>query len=242
MYTVIIGAGSQIALEYIKLSEQKEYILIDLPSRKQEVKSMYDSLCSGREFVFRDLDIRNIQEMNETFESLSNYAFNGAVLLAGINTLTDALDVDEAIWDSILDTNLKGCFFAMCEVAKNMIAHDTSGSIVNISSQHGYVGNHRRAAYCASKAALLNLNRTLALEWAKYGIRVNSVSPTWILNDSNSDFLMDRFAKRNYLNNIPLNRYCEPRDIAYALEYLMCEKSSMITGQSIIIDGGWTIK
>ena len=242
MYTVIIGAGSRIALEYINLSEQKKYILMDLPSRQKEVKSMYNSLCLGREFVFRDLDIRNIQELKETFESLSNYAFNGAVLLAGINILTDAIDVDEATWDSILDTNLKGCFFAMCEVAKNMIVHDISGSIVNISSQHGYVGNHQRAAYCASKAALLNLNRTLALEWAEYGIRVNSVSPTWILNGSNRDFLMDRLAKRNYLNNIPLNRYCEPRDIAYALEYLMCERSSMITGQSIIIDGGWTIK
>ena len=215
---------------------------MDLPSKENELKALYSSQFSENEFVFQSVDIRNIQKLKETFSSLSEYKIGRAAVLTGINIMSDALDTDEAIWDDILNTNLKGCFFSMCEIAKNMIKHSISGSIVNIASQHGHVGNHQRAAYCASKAGLLNLNRVLALEWANYEIRVNSVSPTWILYEKNSNILMDRVAKRNYLNNIPLNRYCAPQDIAYAIDYLLSEKSRMITGQSIIVDGGWTIK
>ena len=123
-----------------------------------------------------------------------------------------------------------------------MIRHGISGSMVNISSQHGIVGNTQRAPYCASKAGLLNMNRVLALEWASFGIRVNAVAPTFILYSCNEELLMEKNFKKKNLREIPLNRYCTAEDVAGAVDFLFSDKSRMMTGQSMVLDGGWTIK
>src|SRR5699024_6700849 len=85
------------------------------------------------------------------------------IYCAGINYLSDAISITEDIWDKVMAVNLKGCFFVMKEVAKNMILNDNKGCMVSIGSQHGMVGNFDRAAYCSSKAGLINLNKVLAL-------------------------------------------------------------------------------
>ena len=239
-YTVVAGAGSGIFSAYRKLAPEKEYILMDLPEKigllKQEMGS---SDCRA---VFFPLDVTDPGAVKDVFASAAEYRVEELVYLAGINCLAEALDVTEALWDKVLDTNLKGCFFVMQEAAKNMIRHGTAGRMVNIVSQHAFVGNTERAAYCASKAAMVGLNRVLALEWAPFGIRVNSVAPTWILYPCNEALLMDPGFQRKNLRGIPLKRYCAPEDVACAVDFLLSGKSRMMTGQSILLDGGWTIR
>ena len=98
-----------------------------------------------------------------------------------------------------------------------------------------------RAAYCASKAGMIHLAKELALEWAKYGIRVNMVSPTMIFSEKNKEILDGNRAKKEYLIKIPLRKYAVPEDVSSAILFLNSDKASMITGQNLIVDGGWTI-
>ena len=162
------------------------------------------------------------------------------VYLAGINVLVSALETTEEIWDRIIDVNLKGFFFVSKVIAKNMILNG-GGSILGIASQHAVVANVDRAAYCASKAGMIHLAKELALEWAKYGIRVNMVSPTMIFSEKNKEILDGNRAKKEYLIKIPLRKYAVPEDVSSAILFLNSDKASMITGQNLIVDGGWTI-
>lgn len=160
---------------------------------------------------------------------------------AGKNYFCDAIDVDENSWDSIVDVNLKGTFFLTKEIAKYSIIR-REGNVICISSQHGVVGNTERAPYCASKGAIINLVRALAIEWAKYNVRVNCVSPTFIKSEGNEVILNSHKFIRNYLNNIPLKRYATPRDVSESVLFLASTMASMITGHNLIVDGGWTAK
>ena len=157
-----------------------------------------------------------------------------------INVLVSALETTEEIWDRIIDVNLKGFFFVSKVIAKNMILNG-GGSILGIASQHAVVANVDRAAYCASKAGMIHLAKELALEWAKYGIRVNMVSPTMIFSEKNKEILDGNRAKKEYLIKIPLRKYAVPEDVSSAILFLNSDKASMITGQNLIVDGGWTI-
>ena len=239
-YTLAVGAGSGIFDAYRKLAPEKHYILMDLPEKIAMLKKHIGD--PEHRLQYLELDVRDIKEIRRAFSEIGDRPIGELMYLAGINYFADALDVTEEIWDDILRINLKGCFFVMQETARNMIRHGISGSMVNISSQHGIVGNTRRAPYCASKAGLLNMNRVLALEWAAFGIRINAVAPTFILYPCNEELLMEKNFKKKNLREIPLNRYCTAEDIAGAVDFLLSDKSRMMTGQSMILDGGWTIK
>lgn len=244
MYTLIVGSTSEIAIEFIKsnVEKNKKYILTDLEEKCEELSKRIEEL-KVESYIF-PLDVTNISEIENLFFNISEnkMIISEVIYVAGINYLLDAINMTEEIWDKVLSVNLKGCFFVMKEAAKNMIVNDIKGSMVNISSQHGVVGNEQRAAYCASKAGIINLNKALAIEWAQYNIRVNSVSPTFILYDKNRDLLMSEKFKRNFLKNIPLRSYCNSRDVANAIRFLLSEENQMITGHNLVVDGGWTIK
>ena len=140
---------------------------------------------------------------------------------------------------ALMDLNLKGSFFLTQQVARDSLL-DRGGNVIFIASQHAVVGNHMRAAYCASKSGLLGLMRVLALEWAAFGVRVNAISPTYILNDKNRDVLNNANYKRKYLQRIPLKRYARPEDVANAILFLSSDQASMITGHNLMVDGGYT--
>ena len=161
------------------------------------------------------------------------------VNIAGMNFLEKAVDVKEEVWDYLMDLNLKGSFFLTQQVAQDSLL-DRGGNVIFIASQHAVVGNQMRAAYCASKSGLLGLMRVLALEWAAFGVRVNTVSPTYILNDKNRDVLRNANYKRKYLQRIPLKRYAQPEDVANAILFLSSDQASMITGHNLMVDGGYT--
>ncbi|MDD2555546.1 MAG: SDR family NAD(P)-dependent oxidoreductase [Syntrophaceticus sp.] len=242
MYTLIVGAASEIALEYLKRHRDKKFILVDL----EEKFTTIQNYISERDLngCIYSIDVQNVESIELFFRKLKDerVLIKELIYCTGINHMADFINTTEDIWDKVINTNLKGCFFVMKDVAKNMIANDIQGSMVNIASQHGIVGNVNRSAYCSSKAGLINLNKVLALEFAQWGIRVNGISPTFILYEANKDYLLSQQSKRDYLRKIPLHKYCDAADIVNAIDFLLCEENKMITGHNLVIDGGWTIQ
>ena len=160
---------------------------------------------------------------------------------AGIRRRQPALEVTEANWDAVIDTNLKGPFFCAQAAARPMIDQGF-GRIINISSQLAVVAGENRAAYCASKAGLANLTRVLALEWIKYGITVNAIgpgpteTPGLLLADTRSAAELEADLKAN----MPLGRRMTPEELVGAAVYLASPSASATTGHLLIVDGGWT--
>ncbi len=158
---------------------------------------------------------------------------------AGVNIPREALEVTEEDWDRVLDVNLKGLFFLSQRVAREMI-RTGGGKIVNIASQNGLVGYYKRAAYCASKAGVVNLTRVLALEWARYKILVNAVAPTFILTPLTQSTFDDPALREDLLRRIPIGRVGQPEDVVGAVVFLASPAADMITGHTLLVDGGWT--
>ena len=159
---------------------------------------------------------------------------------AGLNIPQGIFDVDEASWDSVIDTNLKGSFFAAQAAARHMVEQGEGGRIINIASQAGVVGIEERSAYGASKGGVALLTKVLAIELAQYGITVNAVAPTFVATELTRSTLEDPEWRERILSRIPLGRVGEIGDVAAAVVYLASPAASMVTGHTLLVDGGWT--
>ena len=159
---------------------------------------------------------------------------------AGLNIPQGIFDVDEASWDSVIDTNLKGSFFAAQAAARHMVGQGEGGRIINIASQAGVVGIEERSAYGASKGGVALLTKVLAIELAQYGITVNAVAPTFVATELTRSTLEDPEWRERILSRIPLGRVGEVGDVTAAVVYLASPAASMVTGHTLLVDGGWT--
>jgi len=159
---------------------------------------------------------------------------------AGLNIPQGVFDVDEASWDSVIDTNLKGSFFAAQAAARHMVEQGEGGRIINVASQAGVVGIEERSAYGASKGGVVLLTKVLAIELAQYGITVNAVAPTFVSTELTRSTLEDPEWRERILSRIPLGRVDEVGDVAAAVVYLASPAASMVTGHTLLVDGGWT--
>ncbi len=159
---------------------------------------------------------------------------------AGLNIPQGVFDVDEASWDAVLDTNLKGTFFAAQAAARHMVTSGEGGRIINVTSQAGVVGIEERSAYGASKGGAGLLTKVLAIELAQHGITVNAVAPTFIATELTRDTLENPAWRERILSRIPLGRVGEAEDVAAAAVYLASPAAAMVTGHTLLVDGGWT--
>jgi NAD(P)-dependent dehydrogenase (short-subunit alcohol dehydrogenase family) len=160
---------------------------------------------------------------------------------AGIVLRKPAEEILEEEWDRVIQVNLKGTFLCAQAAAKAMIAAGKGGKIINISSVMGAVALPPRAAYCASKGGIINLTRDLAAEWAQYGIAVNGIAPGWTVTEMTQGYFSQEPVRRFLLERIPLNRLGKPEDMAHMTVFLASDYADYITGQTICVDGGWTI-
>jgi NAD(P)-dependent dehydrogenase (short-subunit alcohol dehydrogenase family) len=160
---------------------------------------------------------------------------------AGLSMHGDALDFDAAAWDSVFETNLRGAFLISQAAAREMRRID-GGRIVNVSSPFARVGLPRRVAYSASKAGLEGLTRSLAVEWAPYGITVNAVSPTTIVTETRAELFSDESVRTERVAQIPLGRLGTADDVLGAVLLLCGSAGSFITGTTILVDGGYTVR
>lgn len=157
---------------------------------------------------------------------------------AGTEQLCPSLEVDEALWQRIIDTNLKGAFFTAQAAARQMQQRG-GGSIINLCSLTSEVGVPGAAAYGASKSGLLGLTRALSSEWASKNIRVNAIGPGYFSTDLTAEFYQDRQWCERMLEKIPLGRFGELDDLVGAGIFLSSDAARYITGQVIYIDGGY---
>lgn len=159
---------------------------------------------------------------------------------AGVNVPQGLFEVDEASWDAVIDTNLKGTFFATQAAARHMVERGEGGRIINVASQAGVVGIEDRSAYGSSKGGVVVLTKVLALELARYKITVNAVAPTFVATELARNTLADPEWRERILSRIPLGRVAEVEEVAAAAAYLASPAAAMVTGHSLLVDGGWT--
>ena len=166
-------------------------------------------------------------------------AFDILVNNAGMNRPQPFLQVAEETYDEIMDLNLRATFFLSQLVARGMRVRG-GGSIIHVSSQMGRVGGEQRTVYCASKHGVEGLTKAMALDLAPYGIRVNSIAPTFIETELTHPSLQNEDDRAAIVARIPLGRLGKVEDIMGAVVFLASKASSLLTGTSIAIDGGWT--
>jgi len=184
------------------------------------------------------LDVRRVQETARHIEAAG--PFDILVNNAGTNRPKPFVDVSLDDYDAVLDLNLKAAFFVAQAVAKGMIAAGRGGSIIQMSSQMGKVGGPQRTLYCASKWALEGLTKSMALDLAAHKIRVNTICPTFIETPMTRPFFEDQAFLDSVLAKIKLGRLGQIEDLMGAVVFLASDASALMTGASMVIDGGWT--
>ena len=234
-----IGQASALALAEAGAT----LVVTELPDRLAAAEATAEQVRQehGAEVLAVPLDLMRLDTIQGCVEAATARFGRIDVLVnnAGINIPKLALDVTEADWDRVVDVNLKGTFFMSQAVGRGMIERG-EGKIINISSQMGVVGYWKRAAYCSSKAGVVNLTRVLAFEWAQHGIRVNCIGPTFLETPLTAPMFEDQAFREDVLGRIPLGRIGKPEDIVGAVVFLASPASDMVTGHTLLVDGGWT--
>jgi NAD(P)-dependent dehydrogenase (short-subunit alcohol dehydrogenase family) len=188
-------------------------------------------------------DITSLKEIRSAVAAVVKHFGRLDILVnnTGLGPGNLAENVTEEDFDFTLAVNLKGTFFVSQEVGKVMIKQK-SGRIINLSSQAGFVALPTESIYCMTKAAINHLTKCLAVEWAQHNITVNAVAPTFINTPGTAAALGDKDFHAHVLSSIPLGRIGEPMEVAGAVVFLASPAASMITGDTLLIDGGWTAK
>ena len=167
-------------------------------------------------------------------------AFHILVNNAGTNRPKPMHEVSEADYDAVLDLNLKSAFFVAQGCVRRMLADRIEGSLIHIGSQMGHVGGLNRSLYCASKWAMEGMSKAFALDLAAHGIRSNTIAPTFIETPLTMPFLADPAFRSSVLAKIKLGRIGKVEDLMGAVVFLASDASVLMTGTSLVIDGGWT--
>ena len=167
-------------------------------------------------------------------------AFHVLINNAGTNCPKPMYEVSEADYDAVLDLNLKASFFVAQACVKRMLADGTSGSLIHIGSQMGHVGGPNRSLYCASKWGLEGMSKAFALDLAVHNIRSNTIAPTFIETSMTRPFFQDPTFRDLVLANIKLGRVGRVEDLMGAALFLASDAAALMTGTSLIVDGGWT--
>jgi 2-deoxy-D-gluconate 3-dehydrogenase len=196
---------------------------------------------AGRQHSTHVVDVRDVASIEEVVrEVLDRHGrIDVLVYASGTNVQQAALDVTEAAWDTVVDTNLKGAFFTCQAVGRAMVERG-SGRIVNIASTFSVVGFPNRASYAASKGGLVQLTKVLALEWISKGIAVNAVAPTAVRTQMNEALFQDQAWVAEVLPRIPAGRFATPQDVTGAVLFLASPAAAMVNGHVLLVDGGWT--
>jgi NAD(P)-dependent dehydrogenase (short-subunit alcohol dehydrogenase family) len=234
------GIGRACALALAEAGADIILGLRDVNRGKTVVKQIREM---GREVLPVPMDVTRLEEITAAVQAGIKHFKHIDILVnnAGIGAPNPAERVTEKDFDDTLNVNLKGTFFTAQAVGRAMIGQK-HGRIINICSQAGFVALPTESVYCMTKAAIAHLTKCLALEWAPYNITVNAVAPTFITTPGTRKWLDDPDFRDSVRKRIPLGRIGKPEDVAGPVVFLASPAASLITGETIMVDGGWTIQ
>jgi NAD(P)-dependent dehydrogenase (short-subunit alcohol dehydrogenase family) len=207
-----------------------------------EVSNKIDNL--GKKSFYCVTDVTNRESIQNALK-LVYKEFSAIDILinnAGMNIRSSALDVSDEEWQKILDTNLKSAFMMSQEIGSRMKESNVNGTIINISSVAGHVALRTGVVYAATKAAMIQMTKVLALEWGKYGINVNSIGPWYFKTPLTEKLLQNEDYVKDILAVTPLNRIGELQELVGPAVFLSSDAANYITGQTVFVDGGMTIQ
>lgn len=184
------------------------------------------------------LDVTDVAAFHAAIDTREPY--HAFVNNAGTNRPNSFVDVPVDDFDIVMDLNVRAAYFAAQSVVRRMIATGTRGSVINMSSQMGHVGGANRSLYCASKWAMEGFSKAMAIDLAPHGVRVNTLCPTFIETPLTKPFFENAAFKQSVLAKIKLGRLGTVEDLMGAIVFLASDASALMTGSSLIIDGGWT--
>lgn len=197
---------------------------------------------SGLSVTARPLDVTDEMAARRTIDEVAEAAGRLDILVnnAGIGARSPSVSYEREVWERIVAVNLTGCFL-MAQAAARVMLPRTSGCIVNVTSIMGLVGNglYPNPAYHATKGALVNLTRALAIEWAPRRLRINAVAPCFVETPLTKNLLADPAMKADIISRTPLGRLASPDDVAAAILFLVSDAAAMVTGHILAVDGGW---
>lgn len=224
--TTLASAGANLILAARNATNPK------LLSLKEKLSTDVTVCCVG-------MDVGDSSSVQHAFNELSEQNKIADILLnnAGIAQPSSAINTDEKLWQNVLDTNLSGAWYVAREFARRLIETKRNGAVVNITSILGQRVSSGVMSYAVTKAGLEQMTNALALEWARHGIRVNSLAPGYIVTDMNRDYLLSSQAD-SLIKNIPQRRVGEPADLDGALLLLAAAGDSFMTGSTVAVDGG----
>lgn len=236
---LVTGAGRGIGLGLaVALAEAGAEVTLAARSWDEVSTSAERLRVEGHRADAAQLDVTQLTATRQFVDSRP--AYHILVNNAGTNRPKPATEVTEEDYDAVLGLNLKAAFFAAQCVARRMIAEKISGSLIHVSSQMGHVGGARRTLYCASKWGIEGMSKAMALDLAPFGIRSNTLAPTFVRTPLTQGFLQDPSFEADVLSRIKLGRLGRVEDLMGAAVLLASDAASLITGTSIVIDGGWT--
>ena len=236
---LVVGASSGIGLACaVALADYGAKVTL-AARRTKNIKELAEKLNDkGCDASILDLDISNLENIERNL--LSKGPYDVLVNSAGIAKHSLSKNTKVSDFDEVLNVNLKGAFFLTRSVANQLLKIKKSGSLINISSQMGIVGGLERSVYCASKHAVEGFTKAMAIEYGPYGIRINTICPTFILTDLTRPTFEDAKKRKWIEEKIKLGRVGKVEDIMGAVIYLASDASSLVTGSALMVDGGWT--
>ena len=235
------GLGRAIALT---LANAGADVALGLRDRDSAADLEAEIASMGRRAIRVQMDVRQLPQITQAVDEIVSKFGRLDILVnnAGLGPANLAEEVTEDDFDLTLDVNVKGVFFSSQAAGRAMIRQGF-GRIVSLSSQAGFVALPTESVYCMSKAAVAHLTKCLAVEWGRHGITVNAVAPTFIRTPGTAGALADSAFEAETLERIAgLHRIGEPMEVAGAVVFLASPAASLITGHTVLIDGGWTAR
>jgi NAD(P)-dependent dehydrogenase (short-subunit alcohol dehydrogenase family) len=237
---LVTGASSGLGNHFARTLAASGAIVIVAARRTDRLEALVADISrDGGKAAAVALDVTDSASVDAAFATATKAAGAPDIVVnnAGIGRSKASMDLTEADWREVLDTNLDGAWRVAQGAARAMVAAKKGGSIVNIASILGLRVASQLLAYSAAKAALIQVTQTLALEWARYGIRVNAIAPGYVETDMNREVLRSE-AGQALVKRVPQRRIGTPADLDGALLLLASGASSYMTGSVVVVDGG----
>lgn len=236
---LVTGASSGIGLACAAaLADAGAHVILAARGQAKLDEAAADIKSAGGSVKTLTMDIADIEGVRSKLQPLGG--LDVLINSAGIARHTPALETTIENYDAVTDINVKGAYFLSVEVARGMIEAGIKGSIINVSSQMGHIGGIDRTVYCGTKHAVEGLTKAMAIEFGPHGIRVNTLSPTFIRTPLAEQTLANPERKAWVESKIKLGRIGELEDIMGPAVFLASDASGLITGTSLLVDGGWT--